>query len=1065
MQSLSDLFADEEENMDFFGDRSISALASDCLGPVYKSEETDDLKPSLDTFHEDKKWQGSCQSFNGNGSYLLNLSCSVSELNASFSESAQKLNSRKQKTNAFKAASKTSLKEEMEMQGRMRKKMAASIDHKPNYFLRVPKLTHGGVGRLQKQESFLQRQMPFIGAPDRETTSPDGEPSSSGDSAGIEGPVRSIKVMQFPFAKSRVISAASTEAAVASPEGDSFTPRKSFRGAVNEMIGRFENYKESENRVFSTSTPVGHWESSERGNDPARKRADSSDSPQRPSRQKSKRNCLDTVTCTPVSPAASLDDISYGEAVVVAPSSPGRGLELFDSCPLVSGVDVKGATEHRRSKSSLGGAESDAAPKRPNRARSPTTSTRNEGAGKQTAASSPGRCPVALSTRNQPSEGDIMISSRAAKQNVAASLQYKSKSVRGLQEKSRSVRKLNKSLESFGSRGSGDKGERKSKESKSRSIFKVKESPSNLKKETSTLCSSGMLEMNTRQPDSTNMANIFPIRRNSGAPVSSRDITTTKNTDKTVSSHSIGNIATNALDLRTADSLQNDVQTVYTTASPRRVRKAFKTSPSCKTLDTGALSKIALPSLIEFHATLSEQKKRPSCNGVPQSPLKFPPQVFKSSTMCDKGIATVSSRRPRKDFQTSASCKQFRNISDISLPPLESFHAAPTRTVEPKGAIPLSPRKSPPRIFKPSSSCRGLNFKDDERDSPPISPRRPRKDFQTAPSCRAMTMKYQNEGNASIYTGRPRNDFQMSASCNTTNDVSLPPMGGTKVAPGESRDCEDFKFAPALFTRKSPPRLSKPWSSCRGLNFKDEEKDIPPVSPRRPRKDFKASSSCKQFFSPNEFSQPFIKGTHAASEESHIIEEHSLAPRKTLPRVFKTSTSCRGLNFKDDEKDIPPISPRRPYKGFHMSASCKQLDIAKDISPPPSDDVHVTAHGNNFNPSPPMLRRKPPPRIFEPSCSCRELNCKNEDKVVSPVSPRRPRKSIQAASKEIVLPAFSDFSGASVARVVHQDAASVAPRRATARVLTTFGSCRDFNVKTQVEKDVAPVSPQRLICR
>jgi hypothetical protein len=106
-QSLSDLFADDEEKFDIFAERSMAGsitalLVEDDVSRVTRA--TSSLKSVKSTI----SWQGSCESFTGAGDELLNFSGSVNDLFASNSDLAlEKQGSMKRRTKTKRSEAKT----------------------------------------------------------------------------------------------------------------------------------------------------------------------------------------------------------------------------------------------------------------------------------------------------------------------------------------------------------------------------------------------------------------------------------------------------------------------------------------------------------------------------------------------------------------------------------------------------------------------------------------------------------------------------------------------------------------------------------------------------------------------------------------------------------------------------------------------------------------------------------------------------------------------------------------------------------------------------------------------
>ena len=105
-QSLSDLFADDEESFDIFGDRSMAGSITALLAEDDDSRRVTRATSSLKSVKSVFSWQGSCESFNGAGDELLNLSGSANDLFPSNSDLALDKQHSQKRTKARRSDSK-----------------------------------------------------------------------------------------------------------------------------------------------------------------------------------------------------------------------------------------------------------------------------------------------------------------------------------------------------------------------------------------------------------------------------------------------------------------------------------------------------------------------------------------------------------------------------------------------------------------------------------------------------------------------------------------------------------------------------------------------------------------------------------------------------------------------------------------------------------------------------------------------------------------------------------------------------------------------------------------------
>lgn len=161
------------------------------------------------------------------------------------------------------------------------------------------------------------------------------------------------KLSTIACGKSRVISSAN-DCSESESESSFYTPKKQIRGIVRE-------------------TSMSILSPGNRSDRNLEKNGSQFVSPlsRRKSHRMDRGAALNESWHTTVSPVSSLDDSSHTEPVLVAPSFPIYRPELMESCPLVSGQSNK-----MRVRTSL--RRTDAAPKRPNRSRSPSPISRVE---------------------------------------------------------------------------------------------------------------------------------------------------------------------------------------------------------------------------------------------------------------------------------------------------------------------------------------------------------------------------------------------------------------------------------------------------------------------------------------------------------------------------------------------------------------------------------------------------------------------------------------------------------------------------------------------------------------
>lgn len=951
MQSLSDLFADEDDTLDDVFGASVSVLSA--VGAVRKVN--DDMCRNKEALLDNKKWHGSCESFICYGDDLLNFSKSGSDFYTSDHDflSQPNLTKRGQMNSAIKPSSRRSLKE-VEI---MRRKPENYADQNLSF-------VQGGRNNAEQRQNINQVHRTNIdNATNRHVHLPALSSSNKVD-------IRTPCDMKAKTTNPRVIS--NTTNASHGYSCQDVTPRQPSRSSVNQMIRRFENHhKDPEVTTFSIASISQVGKTEKIAESPAKIKTPSSHSPRRPIRQKSMRNGLGDGPSTRVTSDVSLDETAHEEVVVVAPS-PSRALVSMDACPLVTGFDDRMLRMHRRSKSTPPPSlspQQDAAPKRPSRARSPPTSARHhaaEGAASR-AKVHRGRSPADYA-RSQ-SLRAVTTSPPIAQTMVATvAVRERSKSRHRLQAKSGSNRKMDESVPSLTTR---DKSERRLKDSKSNSKRKLKESTSKPYQSSGKLNeSSGNLKNDLSGKQNESLGKVLT----SGSSMCFQGQADDSSVSKSKSSRRL-KLGTDGAEpkLRSksrsrrseaeASGAEPKVSSINRSPSVhRRSVRTLSTIPGAKDKNydnfkqkSYVMKKVAAVTNIDtgpHQRSPSEESKSMADSYVSSNGLRT---ANRASISC-KDIARMKENKdnanfstPRKNpgvLKTSASCKHF--AKEIALPSLTDFPTDKTPNKTQKHEItPLSVRRGqkttiPLAIEFHLESREKREVKNNNSAGVPyVSPRKSPRSIAASDSRRHLkTEQYKNDSSP-ISPIRSRRNLHTSVSCQRfssieSNDISLPSITDFHAAArGENEGCKGTTDVPPLSLRKCPQPF-RPSASCRELNFKPEKDsmDVAPISPRRLlHYDFQTSPSRDKFDSTGakEITLPSLTDFHdVVSLMGHDTKKDGTAtmPRQAMAVALKSSASCRELNFKSDQdynKDQAPVSPRR-----RMRSKCNKAAALKE---------------------------------------------------------------------------------------------------------------------------------------
>lgn len=387
--SLSDLF----EKVDTKCGSSLFGSSGWDLQSHSNGEEEELLRSKQKAVKEAyEKWQGSGRSYVQGDDELLNLSASLSDLCACFTDLINKSNGQFHKYRRASPSkfSNATLQHEIQRLANMRRELLKAHDPKA---VRGKTLKVDEKERAQRQKSRSDRSMTVVDAVAANGSRAAGQPAQA---SKRETPEKNISdITMSPFRSSglpKIISDITlSPLCMESPQRNLSSalhraladgtarclPKESANKCdrvslhaiqKSELSGPEHHLKKQESCHFSPRKPkrssVQQVVSKLEGKTNGGRR----ETLCRPTRKVSSDNPTPNFPELPI----DVEDASHEEAVVVCPARPTRRTAVTDSCPLQSGFDDRTILFRRSQSTPVVTAEKAAPPKPPNRDRSPT---------------------------------------------------------------------------------------------------------------------------------------------------------------------------------------------------------------------------------------------------------------------------------------------------------------------------------------------------------------------------------------------------------------------------------------------------------------------------------------------------------------------------------------------------------------------------------------------------------------------------------------------------------------------------------------------------------------------